>query len=404
MTPALHERLIQWKGSPNERLRRHAAHRLGLADAVGYTPPTAPAAPVLGRTIGSPLDPWTIVTVEQISRDALAMVSALPASIDAVAAVSRSGLLPGGLIASCLHLPLWCVSRVHGVVDPGHGWRMGSEWQPNPETPAHVLVIDDTAANGYEITASADIVRKRFPGAAITRAVVYCHPQALGKIDLCHALYDGQHYLAWNWPNAGHGQRCGYDFDGILCRDPTPEECQDEALYRRFLAEATPLYLPRRTPVPLIVSARPEWARDASMDWLTRHGVRCDSLILRPIDAPIWGQNQTEIAAYKARHYQASSCVLFAESSPEQARRIRDLAGKPVLCPEAGRVFPAAAAASGRPSVAQHWARIQEIKACRFFDRSEGCGCVFGRCLDSGKPTSFGACDACLKGQRDETG
>lgn len=51
---------------------------------------------------------------------------------------------------------------------------------------------------------------------------------------------------------------------------------------------------------------------------------------------------------------------------------------------------------TARPSVSATMARIAEIKACRYFARDAECGCAFGKCLETGKPTSFNACDKCL--------
>jgi hypoxanthine phosphoribosyltransferase len=349
MTPELHSMLGAWLTGNDESKRRHAEYRLGLPDAVGYVPPTTTATPVVaphrGRAVAAAIDQWTIVTAEQLTRDTLALAAELPPSIDLIVAVSRSGLMPGGLIASMLHLPLWTVTARHGLADPGHGGRLSDEpWDlksiaPTPD-PRHVLLIDDTAALGREMTACVAIVRERWPESQFTRAVIYCHPGAVGQVDLYHSLYSGSHYLAWNWPNAGHGEACAYDFDGILCRDPTPQECSSQEAYERFIRTATPLYLPRRRPVPLIVSARPESVRGLCMEWLERHGVKCEQLLLRDWQAPLADPGQEDVARFKGAAYAMSGCALFAESSPAQAEWIRNVANKPVLCPAAGRVFP----------------------------------------------------------------
>jgi hypothetical protein len=138
----------------------------------------------------------------------------------------------------------------------------------------------------------------------------------------------GEHYLGWNWQNARHGLRCGFDFDGILCRDTQPGEMP--------LIDIPPLYLPRRLLVPLIATGRGEECRDASEAWLRKHAVRWQRLEMRPDSVPFEGH---AIAMWKAEVYARSDCLLYAESDPEQARTIAQRSGKPVLCPALGRVL-----------------------------------------------------------------
>jgi orotate phosphoribosyltransferase len=183
-------------------------------------------------------------------------------------------------------------------------------------------------------------VRDAFPGARITRAAVYAHPRAFHLVDRCAFILDGLHYLEWNWCNAGHGAACAYDFDGILCRECTPEEDDDGPRYRRFLEAAEPLYLPRREPVPLVATGRHEKYRAETLAWLARHGVRADRLVMRDWEWTPDMDWQARVGTWKATLYRRSGCILFAESEPRQAAIIAQVSGMPVLCPAAGCVFP----------------------------------------------------------------
>jgi uncharacterized HAD superfamily protein len=156
-------------------------------------------------------------------------------------------------------------------------------------------------------------------------------------VDLCVAAYPGMHFLEWNWANAGHGAACAYDFDGILCVECPPIDDDRDQRYLRFLESAAPLFLPRRLPVPLIVTGRHERYRPQTVAWLARQRVRVERLVMRDWDG---AHDPMRIAGFKARHYAASACGLFAESELAQAERINHLTGKPVLCPAAGRVYP----------------------------------------------------------------
>lgn len=371
-----------------ERLRRERSER-SRRDAAGFREPA--------------IDRWAFITTERLARDAARLASRVPPGVDLVAAVPRSGLPPGAVVATHLHLPLVACSRQRGVTEVGSGVRLETSDGLADGPPRHVLLVDDTAATGKEIAANAAIVRGRWPGAIVTRAVVYCAPRARPSVDLCAAILEGPHYLEWNWQNAGHGALCGFDFDGVLCTED---------------GAAAPLYLPRRAAAPLIATGRHESTRAATQSWLDHWGVRVDQLVMRDFDAPEVFDRE-RIAAFKARHYSASRCELFAESDPWQAERIRDLTGRPVLCPAAERVFPpsttrpspptedapplpslaamvagvasaiartAARAATHRPvfaSGAERARRIEACLACEHYRRVDArcalCGCATAR-------------------------
>jgi len=296
------------------------------------------AVPDLSRFPEVPtLDQWQYITTARLVDDARRLLTQLPPDIDLIAAIPRSGLIPGSILSYHLHLPLVTVSRQKGVVSPGHGGRMEGRLALPPR---HILLIDDTAASGHEMTANVPTVAAAYPDAKIMRAVVYAHPKGLPAIDLCVAVYPGQHYLEWNWPNAGHGAGCVYDFDGILCRDFTHDECRDDPTYRRTMERIEPLFLPRRAPIPLIVTARPESCRDLTLAWLARHGVKANAIIMRDWEIEPGRDWNTQVGEWKAWVYDRSPLQLFAESDPDQARIIADRTGKAVLCPSLDRVIP----------------------------------------------------------------
>lgn len=279
----------------------------------------------------------TYITTERLIADAGKLVALLPSTIDAVVGIARSGLLPATALATRLHLPLWQVGKGGSLTPVGAGGRMNGVTLG--VRPTHALVIDDTTASGGSMRDAASLVAESWPGVELTRCVVYAHPMGRRAVDLAVENLPGQHYLEWNWANAGHGQSAAFDFDGILCEDIALEDCDDGPRYERALENAKPLQLPRRKPIPLIVTARHERFRLITEAWLDRHCVTTRQLIMR--DWPYAnGQHDTSaIARWKADHYKRSGLSLFAESDPTQARLIAELAKKSVLCPAAGRVI-----------------------------------------------------------------
>jgi hypothetical protein len=223
-------------------------------------------------------------------------------------------------------------------------------------------------------------VAELWPEASILRAVVYAHPSALaaGAVDLAARIYPGLHYLAWNWPNAGHGLACAFDFDGILCLDPPEGLDPGSEEYDRFILEAVPLYLPRRGPIPAIISARPERVRGLCLEWLERYGITAERLILRDGPSSLEGWSEERIARWKAERFLELDPrpALFAESSPAQAGVIALETLRPVICPAAGRVVVA------RPEPAELAELLERRRRCGWLSR-EGCRC---RCERLARP------------------
>lgn len=318
-----------------------------------------------GRALAPAIGEDVFVTEDRLLADTRRLHAALPDDVDLVAGIVRSGMLVAPRLATWRHLPLRAVSQQAGMTNPGHGGRMVGRDHIEPR---HVLLVDDTAATGREMGRCVPLVRAAYPDAKLTRAVVYAAPTAIAAVDLFVSVYHGKHYLEWNWQNAGHGEACGYDFDGILCRDFTLEECATRESYRAAMASIEPLYLPRRSRVALIATARHASYEADTRAWLDRHGVRVDRLVMRTWGtADDHGHPLDQVARFKAEAYTSTDCRLFAESDPAQAAAIAQLARRPVLCPAAGRVFP------GRPDVATARAEYRAAKDCEFRGCTTGC-------------------------------
>lgn len=352
-------------------MRDSPAWRAMLAARATFDPSTQPISGDAKHTdaVIPVIDPDTFIPTARLASDAITLASLLDPATDLIIAIPRSGLLPASIVATALHLPL-AIVRDGTVVLAGQGARLGS---PEDLRVSRPVVIDDTAAMGRAMGAAFPIVREAFPGASVTRAVVYCHPQARHAVDLAVYELGGSHYLEWNWVNAGHGLGCAFDFDGILCEECPAEDNDAGPRYARFLKEARPLYLPRRSQVPLVVTARHERYRPETVAWLDRHGISVARLVMRDWDCPDeeWVQR---VASWKGEHYVQSSLPLFAESEPAQAELIARTAGKPVLCPAAGRVFrpparPSRPTPRGPGTVLHSWLNHFPWLA------SEGCGC-----------------------------
>lgn len=278
-------------------------------------------------------DCYQWITSRRLIEDTRRFLAEIPACVDAVVGVARSGLIPAALIAAERHVPLFSASRCH-VVPVGAGFRL----QDSPPI-KDVLIVDDTACAGRQMAGVRLWVAALFPSARIWTAVIYATPRArkTGVFDLVAVELDSPHYLEWNFFNSSLTCKAAMDFDGILCQDcPAPYD-DDAEHYANFLANVPPKHLPRREPVGAIVTGRLEKYRPETEAWLAHWGVRCNCLIMGPWPTP--AARSGRIAAWKGDVYRQLPHSLFVESDPRQVAVIATVARKPVLCPVAERVF-----------------------------------------------------------------
>ncbi len=272
-----------------------------------------------------------ISTAELVTTTAQKLIPKLPYSISGVCGVTRSGMVPATVIATHMHLPLYAVSQHSG--DPillpsgSRGYGKGG---------GKILVVDDTVYSG----SAFKTLRARL-GSNYIYAAVYARKPVAHVCDFYGEYLESPHLLEWNLFNsivlAGsainpimHGG-VALDFDGIICGDPLVNEDINPTGYASWLANATPLLLPRRLPAKVIITARHERHRQATLDWCNRWGVKVDKLVMR--------EGDVDVAKWKADVYKASKCSLYIESGPQLAEQIARLSNLPVACPAASKVF-----------------------------------------------------------------
>jgi uncharacterized HAD superfamily protein/hypoxanthine phosphoribosyltransferase len=292
----------------------------GAGDAGG--PVTAPEARLNFRTIAD-LGALIAANLHRLAR-----------GIDVVAAVPRSGLLPASMIALHLNKP---ITDIEGLIagrllasGSRRGWGDPAEYLG---TARHVLVVDDSVLTGTQLAR----VKSRLGELAVphrfTYLGVYAAANSTSMVDLHFEVVEVPR--VWEWNVMHHhvvlGSAC-VDIDGILCEDPTEEQNDDGALYERFLAQ-TPVMYPCTHRVACLVSARLEKYRRQTEDWLARHNVVHDELVLLDLPDKATRQRLGVHASFKAEVYRAHpGTTLFIESHRGQAQKIAQLSGKPVLC------------------------------------------------------------------------
>jgi len=280
----------------------------------------------------------------ELQEDIKLLLAKIPSDVTAIAGVARSGLSVATMLAMYLQLPMITIRQtMNDIVDTGNGWRLGGSKHIDPRQ-GKILVVDDTVMTGNSIKAIRPLVKSQIGNAVY--AAVYVNPLARLKPDIWAVDLPWPHILEWNVFNSILSPSCAMDFDGILCHDCPPGNDDDGPKYLDFIQHAKPLYVPRRTPIPLIVTARIEKYRAETENWLRRHGIRWYQLVMHPA-ATLRERQRDNIAAFKAKHYAAwaknhrpsPGPVIFFESEDRQAREIARLSQFMSICPHTAGVY-----------------------------------------------------------------
>lgn len=273
-------------------------------------------------------------SIADLNKAIKSWIPELPRDLELIVGIPRSGLLAATLLSLYLNLPLTDVNGLceGRVLATGRRFDGGSKpdlWKRNK-----VLVVDDSINSGAQMNeVKAKLEAMRLPHQLIY-AAVYATPNSHCHVDYWYEIVDNPRYFEWNVMHHHVLINCCVDIDGVLCRDPTPEENDDGERYQRFLRSVMPLVVPTK-PIGWLVTCRLEKYRELTEQWLSRHGIRYEQLIM--MDLP---DKETRVAIgnyakFKAEVYKSIiSAGLFIESSLDQARAIAHLAGKPVLCTE----------------------------------------------------------------------
>jgi uncharacterized HAD superfamily protein/hypoxanthine phosphoribosyltransferase len=265
----------------------------------------------------------------------------LPSDLDLIVGVPRSGLLAANLLALHLNLPL---TDVDGLVEGrviGSGRR--ARHRPDRTFPLgarRILVLDDSVCSGSAMSEARARIAKSSVADKIIYAAVFVAPGAESFVDIAFETCPLPRFFEWNFMHhSALGEAC-VDIDGVLCRDPLPQENDDGPSYLEFLATVPPLHVPTVL-IGTLVTCRLERYRAETSDWLARHGIRYRELVMLDLPSKKVRRELGIHASFKANAYRARPSQIFLESSVAQALDIADLASKPVFCLESGStIFP----------------------------------------------------------------
>lgn len=261
----------------------------------------------------------------------------LPRDLDLVVGVPRSGVLAANLLSLAANIPMTDLdSFVAGkIFSSGFTKR----WSPirSFADVRKVLVLDDSINQGAAMRDARAKIAASQTSAELMFAAVYGLPGGHSEVDYVFETVPQPRLFQWNFMHHILLERSCVDLDGVLCADPTEAENDDGPAYQRFLRSARPLQRPSRR-VAYIVTSRLEKYRSLTQAWLAKHGIQYGKLIMLDLPSKKERQRLSAHASFKADFYRASDTVLFIESEYDQATKIAEASGKPVLCTETQRM------------------------------------------------------------------
>ena len=273
-------------------------------------------------------------SIDSLNSAILKNISKIPRDIDLVVGVPRSGMLPANLIALYLNLPY---TDIDSFID-GRIYGAGQQGDYNvKKTIKNILVVDDSICSGYALSKS----KSKLSGLnyKFKFLCVYSTPESSNKIDVFLEIVKTPRVFEWNlFHHRFILSKTCMDIDGVLCEDPTAEQNDDGPKYIEFLKNAKPKFIPT-VKIKTLISCRLEKYRKLTEEWLKRHGIEYENLILLNLPNGASRRKWGKYGEYKASEYKKADYLLFIESSLNEARIIKEKTGKSVFCVELMRMI-----------------------------------------------------------------
>lgn len=273
-------------------------------------------------------------SVATLSADVFKWSQDLPRDIEVVVAIPRSGMLVASLLALYRDIP---VTDIEGLLE-GRIIQTGPRYHGDSTATLlaagrRVLVVDDSVLFGTQMGVARGRIRDaRLPHKVLYGAVYTC-PGTENAVDFSYQSVPKPRLFEWNIFHRGELSAICVDLDGVLCRDPTPEENDDGRIYEEFIRKVRPIVVPTRR-IGWVVTCRLEKYRALTEEWLSANNIMYNELVM--MNFPDKGSRIKAkcYVNFKTKHYTRTGALLFIESSLPQAVGIANLSGKDVLCTE----------------------------------------------------------------------
>lgn len=259
-------------------------------------------------------------------------------NFDLIVGIPRSGMIPAYMIS--LYLNKKCCDirslKKNELLTTGRT-RKAKNDLTYPSEANKILLVDDSIWSGKSLANELDDIPQNIQS-KITTLAIYSTKKDRNDVDLFFEYLPLPRAFEWNIFHNGIIENSCFDIDGVLCVDPIEEQNDDGEKYREFILNAEPLFIPS-TKIKYLVTSRLEKYRPETETWLTKNGIRYDSLIMLDLPSKEERLRLGNHAEHKANSYKKSNSALFFESDKYQAIRIFELTKKPVYCVQTNEMY-----------------------------------------------------------------
>ncbi|HEY0940189.1 MAG TPA: phosphoribosyltransferase family protein [Steroidobacter sp.] len=272
------------------------------------------------------------VSFAQLSDAIRGRLYEIPADVDLIVGIPRSGMVPAYQIGLFLNRLVCDIDSfiADGTIGHGHTRKLAVELTSLRQA-RHLLLVDDSIASGSSMQkALAGVRESGYTGRVSTCAAIVA-PSHKRSVDVSFITLPQPRLFEWNAFHHACVENACFDLDGVLCVDPTTHDNDDGPRYEKFLANARPLFRPTLR-IGHIVSARLEKYRTLTEDWLAAHNISYGKLHLVDLPSKAERIRLGAHCSHKIRLYRETHASMFYESDLGQAREIATGSGKPVLC------------------------------------------------------------------------
>lgn len=313
-------------------------------------------------------------SIAQLSDHVLRLAHQLPSDIEVVVGLPRSGLLAANILALYLNVPL---ADLEGFIE-GRCLTSGRRGNFRPKgyddeapflsRPRKALILDDSIRFGGAMREARQRIEEAGLAHEMAYAAVYISPGTEEMVDHYVEVLGAPRVFEWNVLHHPNLDKCCFDIDGVLCRDPEVDENDDGAKYSAFLQNAQPLLLPSYE-IGWIVTSRLERYRSDTERWLAQHGIRYKHLMMLDYPDGATRRQMGTHAAFKAEVYRSTDATLFIESSIRQAQEISRLSRRPVLCTDTMQMLYPDSSPRSRTASLPNWGTAPPPLSRRFIKR-----------------------------------
>lgn len=247
-------------------------------------------------------------------------------NIDIIVGIPRSGMIPASIISTYLQLPL--TDPINLLANKCY-YKSGEV--VSIDSKKNILLVDDSIDSGKSMKIAVDQLNN-INHNIIRFAVWRSNNTSNNAIDMyCNTLNQPR---AFSWNLWAHKSLSSWatDLDGVLCKDPTPEQNDRGEKYINFIKTATPLF-PLKRKIKYIITGRLEKYRKETEEWLSKNNIKYGQLIMKTDESVKHARSKIEILK------KLPDVTLYIESEYKQARDISAGTGLPVWCVDTQQFF-----------------------------------------------------------------